>query len=101
MKKRLRGIQLFVVLTIALLLPAQSTYLQYDSLTEVNFLFGKATWEDFDQEGLLADRQEKAKAFPSSIFYATGFLVAHPLDELSFLPFPLSSSDQKTFILRC
>ena len=101
MKKGPGEIQIFLFVTVAFLFPAHFPNLQYESLGEVDYLPSKTSWENFDSENLLADSQEKAKAFPFSIFCLTGFLGANPLDELFSLPFPLSSRDQKTFILRC
>jgi len=101
MKKRFKGIQIFLVIAISFFAPVSSTYGHYYSLAAADFISHNPKLENFDQEYLSAANQSGWKVFGSGGFLK-GF---HPLTCLFGQSFHLlsqvSSPDQKTLVLRC
>ncbi len=56
-------IKILLAVGISLLLAAYPGYLQYNSLVEIDFLSTHPSFENIDQENLLADEQNKVKIF--------------------------------------
>ncbi len=56
-------IKFLLAVGISLLLAAYPGYLQYNSFVEIDFLSTHPSFENLDQENLLADEQSKTKIF--------------------------------------
>ena len=101
MKKRLKKIQIFLVIAISLSILMSSTYCQYYTLAAADFLSSDLNFETYDQEILLAAYQSELKSFGSSGF-SNGFLLTpHLLGQSLRFFSQLLSLDQKILILRC
>ena len=101
MKRRLKKIQIFLVIAISLSILVSSTYCQYYTLAAADFLSPDLNFETYDQEILLAACQSELKSFGSSGF-STGFLLVAQLFGQSFHSLSqVLSLDQKALILRC
>jgi hypothetical protein len=102
MKSRLRKSQPFLLVSaICFLLAVCPAYLQYNDLTEIDFLSPYPSFENLDQENSLADEQSKTKVFvlnPSPEIFLLGIFFREQLPRLSYQIFSLG---QATAILRC
>jgi hypothetical protein len=101
MKRRQKGIQIFLVIAISLSILVSSTYCQYYILAAADFLSSDLNFENYDQEILLAAHQSELKSFGFS-GGSNGYLLVAHLFSQSFHSFSqVLSLDQKTLILRC
>jgi len=101
MKRRQKGIQLFLVIAISLSVLASSLYSQYYTLAAADFLSPDLNFESYDQEILLAACQSELKSFGSS-GVSNGFLfVAQLFVQFFYPPSQVLSLNQETLILRC
>jgi hypothetical protein len=101
MRKRLKGIQIFLVIAIPLFILAFPGHLRYTGLSQAKFISSDLTVENPDQEEKLPDNEKELKAYRPSILLMI-FLLGISLFEQSSYLFPRSLSLlQKTPILRC
>jgi hypothetical protein len=102
MKSRRRKSQPFLLVTaICFLLAVCPAYLQYNDLTEIDFLSPHPSFENLDQENSLADDQSKIEVFvlnASPEIILLGIFFGEQIARLSFQIFSL---DHPTAILRC
>ncbi|HXZ38666.1 MAG TPA: hypothetical protein VEL68_21730 [Thermodesulfobacteriota bacterium] len=63
MRTKLQRIKFLLAIGISFLLAAYPAYLQYNSFIEIDFLSTHPSFENIDQENLLADEQNKVKIF--------------------------------------
>jgi hypothetical protein len=56
-------IKFLLAIGVSFLLAAYPAYLQYNSFIEIDFLSTHPSFENLDQENLLADEQNKVKIF--------------------------------------
>jgi hypothetical protein len=56
-------IKFLLAVGVSFLLAAYPAYLQYNSFIEIDFLSTHPSFENLDQENLLADEQNKVKTF--------------------------------------
>jgi hypothetical protein len=101
MKKRLRRIQIFLVIAISLLFLALPTYLYCTNLSQTKSVSSDLTFENQDQEEGLADNEKELQVYGSSALLII-FDLGTNLFEQSFHLFSQTLSlDQKPFVLRC
>jgi hypothetical protein len=108
LKKRLltmwmkpQRIKFLLAMGISFLLAAYPAYLQYNSFIEIDFLSTHPSFENLDQENLLADEQNKVKTFvvnSSPELFLLGIFSAEPFPPHSF---QVLSPRQPASILRC
>lgn len=101
MNRRLKEIQIFLVIAISLSILVSSIYSQYYTLASADFLSPDLNFETYDQEILLAASQGELKSFGSSGFSNGFLLVAHLLRQPFLFSPQVLSLDQKALILRC
>ena len=101
MKKRFKGIQIFLVIAISFSALVSSTYYEYYTLAAADFIAVNLKLEAFDQDYLSAANQNEWKSSRLGSF-SQDFQLAPLLFGLpSHLPFRVRSLDQKTLVLRC
>ena len=101
MKRRQKGIQIFLIIAISFSILVSSTYCQYYILAATDFLSPDLNFEIYDQEILLAASQSELKSFGFS-GGCNGLLLVACFFVQSFHPFSeVLSLNQKTLILRC
>ncbi len=88
MDSRFRKVQPFLlVFAICLLLGVCPAYLQYNDLTEIDFLSPHPSFENPDQENLLSDDQSRSKisvlTFSPEISLF-GYFFSEPISRVSF-----------------
>ncbi len=101
MRTKLQRIQYLLAIGISLVVAAYPVYLQYNSFMEIDFLSPHPSFENLDQDNLLADEQSKIKIFvlnPSPEVFQPGFLIEEQLPSPSFQVFSLL---EPAAILRC
>jgi hypothetical protein len=101
MKKRLKIIQIFLVIPISLFILALPAYLRCTNLSATKFASSDLGFENPDQENGLPDNENELKVFRPAAFF-TIFLLGTNLSEQSSHFFSQTLSlCQKTFVLRC
>lgn len=88
-------------MAISFFLLLHPAYLQYNNLVEVDFFSSNPTFENLDQEDMLADQQSKVKVLASSISTVIFLLRINLVAQLPRLSFQIFSFDHQTYILRC
>jgi hypothetical protein len=101
MKIRFKSIRPFLAVYISLLFLLCPAYLQYDDLTEIDFLSSQPSFENFDLDNLIADKNTKTK-----VHVSISSLLISPLDFSSFgqslhLSADVFSLVQPILVLRC
>ena len=94
-------IQFLLAIGISFVIAAYPVYLQYNSFIEIDFLSPHPSFENLDQENLLADEQSKTKIFVLNSYpevFLLGIFFEEHLPRLSFRVFSLH---QPASILRC
>ena len=101
MKKRLKRIQIFLIIAICFFILAFPAYLRCTKLSQTKFVSSDLSFENPDQEEGLPDNEKELKVFGPTAFF-TLFLLGTNLFELSSHLFSQSVSlRQKTLFLRC
>jgi len=101
MKKRLKGIQIFLVIAISFFILALPAYLRCTRLSQSKFLSSDLRFEDPGQEERLPDSEKELKVHGSGallIIFDLGTNLFEQTFHLFSRGLPLH---QKTFILRC
>jgi hypothetical protein len=101
MRTKSQRIQFLLAIGISFVIAAYPVYLQYNSFIEIDFLSTHPSFENLDQENLLADEQSKSKVFvlnSSPEVFLFGIFFEEQLPRLSFRVFSLN---QPASILRC
>jgi hypothetical protein len=101
MKKRLRRIQIFLVIAISLLFFALPAYLNCNKLSQTKFVSSDLTFENQDQEEGLPDNEKELKVHGSSAFLIIFDLGTNLFEQSSHLFSQTLSLDQKPFVFRC
>jgi hypothetical protein len=101
MKNRPEKIYFFLAILLSFLLIACSVYAHYDELIEIDLLSSHPTFENPDLEGLVADKQNKAKIFVQSASPVICFSGFFCLEQLPHFSSPILFSPRSTSILRC
>lgn len=101
MKNRPERIQSFLVIMISFFLVVYPVYFQYNNLIEIDFFSPNPTFENLDQENLLADEQNKIKIFVRSFSPVTSLFCFFCIGQLLRLSFQSFSLDQPISVLRC
>ncbi len=98
MKRKLKT-QIILVITICLLLPLHSVYMDYYVLIEADFLSADPKFENTDLDCLLVCEKQKITALTgfSYAFWVAGNLIGR----LSSFYFPVTFPQVKTLVLRC
>ena len=100
MNRKQKGIQIFLVISFFFFFSVFPAISLYNNCVETDFPSAKPTFENLDQDYLLANEQNKSFAFgigPSFII----FLETYLFQQLPYPSFLISSLDQKLFALRC
>jgi hypothetical protein len=101
MKNKPEKLFTFLAIFIASLLMACSVYSHYNELIEIDSLSTHSSFENPDPEGLLADKQNKAKSLTQSsslLFCFSSFFRMEPLPLFSS---PIPSTVESISVLRC
>jgi len=101
MKNKRERIYSFLAILISFLLIACSVYAHYDELIEIDFLSSHPSFENPDLEGLVGDKQNKAKIFvqsPSPVICFSSFFC---IEQLPHFSSPILSSPRSISVLRC
>jgi hypothetical protein len=101
MKNKREKLSTFLALLISFLLIACSGYSHYNKLMEIDFLSSHSSFENPDLEGLLADKQDKAKIFVQSSSSVNGSLSFFGIEPFPQVSSPILSSLGSISILRC
>jgi hypothetical protein len=101
MKNWPEKISFFLAILISFLLIASSVYAHYDELIEIDLLSSHPTFENPDPEGLIADKQNKAKIFVQSPSHAICFSSFFTSEELPHFSSPILFSPPSISNLRC
>ena len=101
MRMRPQRIQFLLAIGISFIIAAHPIYLQYNSFNEIDFISAHPSFENLDQENLLADEQNKTRIFllnscPEVFLLGISFEV-----QLLRLSFGILSPHQTASILRC
>ena len=101
MKKRFRGIRVFLILALVFSILALPAYRRYNKSPRIGSVRFNLAFEISDQEEELSNKQKESKGFGPTAFLTVFLLVTKLLDQ-SFDLFPLLLSlHQETPILRC
>jgi hypothetical protein len=101
MKKRFKGIQIFLVIAISLFILALPAYLRCTRLSQTKFVSSDLSFANPVQEEGLPDNEKELKVYGPSILLII-FLLGTNLFELSFHLFPkIISLRQRIVVLRC
>ena len=101
MKNRPEKIYFFLAILLPFLLIACSVCAHYDELIEIDFLSSHPTLENADIEGLVADKQNRAKIFVQSAPPVICFSMFFFIDQLPQSFSPILSSPLSISVLRC
>jgi len=101
MRMKPQKIQFLLAIGISFIIAAHPVYFQYNSFDEIDFLTAHPSFENLDQENLLADEQSKKRIFllnscPEVFLLGIFFEV-----QLLRLSFGILSPHQTASILRC
>jgi hypothetical protein len=101
MKKRFKGIQIFLVTAISLSIVALPAYLRCAQLSQTKFVSSDLSFENPDEEEGLPDNEKELKVYGPSALLIMFFFGFNLFEQSSHL-FPRSLSlRQKTSVLRC
>jgi hypothetical protein len=101
MKKRFKGIQIFLIIAISLFILALPAYLRCTQMSQIKFVSSDLGFGNPVQEEGVPDNQKELKAY-RQITLLIIFLLGANLFELSFHLFPQASSlRQRIIVLRC
>jgi hypothetical protein len=101
MEKRLKGIQIFLVIAISLFILALPAYLRCSQLSQTKFVSSDLGFENPAQEEGVPNNEKELKVY-GPITLLIIFLLGTNLFELSFHLFPQALSlRQRIVVLRC
>jgi hypothetical protein len=101
MKKRFKGIQIFLVIAIFVFILAPPAFLRYSNLSDAKFLSPDLGFENPDRENSPPDNESALKVFGPAAFFILFILGTHLFEQSSHF-FPQSFyMRHKTFGLRC
>lgn len=101
MRTKPQRIKFLLAIGIAFFIVAYPAYLQFNRFIEIDFLSPHPSFENLDQENLLADEQSKTRLFilkSSPEVFLLGIFLEEQLLRLSFQIFPFN---HPVSILRC
>lgn len=101
MKKRFKGIQIFLAIAISFSIPVFSAYSNYYILMEADFLRTILNYENPDQENLLTNCRKELNVFGPEQFFTQLPIETDPLKKFFNCSFQTHSLDQQVLILRC
>ena len=99
MNRKQKRIQTFLAISFFFFSSFFTAYLYYNDCVETDFPSDKPTFENLDQDYLLANQQNKSLVSGQSTSFF--ILETYLFRQLSHLSFRISSLDQKLFVLRC
>jgi len=101
MIRRVKVIQISLILSISFFILVLPAYHRYCTLLEADLFPIDLSIENPDREVLLVDREDNAGMFVSCVFSIVLLPVATVLNQLSSFSFQISSFGQRGSILRC
>lgn len=101
MKKRLKRIQVFLVIVISFFVLGFTAYFHYCNLAGVDFHSPDLSFENPDQDNLLIDHLNELKIFGSNGLSDVFLLTRNILEQLPLIGFEKPSLEQNTVTLRC
>jgi len=99
MNRRQKGIQILLAMSFFFFFLVFPAFLHYNNCVETDFPHSKPTFENLEQDYLLADQQDKLETLRPSTF--TMIMEITLSEKILFFSFQNPSRDQKTIILRC
>ena len=102
MKRRLKGIQIVLVVVIVVSIPVFSTYLYFNCLADADLLSSTLNFENFDQELVSwAEQQYPLMVCGLDSFSTLFFPDRNISNQVRYVSFQESATFEKTSILRC
>jgi hypothetical protein len=101
MKNKPEKLYAFLAILILFLLIVCPAYSHYNELIEIDFLSSHSSFENPDLEGLLADKQNKAKIFVQSSSSVNCFSSFFCIEQFPRVSSPILSLIGPISILRC
>jgi len=101
MKKRFKGIEIFLVIAISLFILALPAYLRCTQLSQTKFVSSDLSFENPGQEEGLPDNEKELKVYGPSILLIIFLLSTNLLEQSSYLFSRAFSLRQRIVVLRC
>ena len=101
MKKRFKGIQIFLVIAISLFILALPAYLLCAKLSQTKFVSTDLSFENPDQEERLPNNERELKVYGPSAFLIIFRLGPNLFEQSSYLISQALSLRQGIVVLRC
>jgi hypothetical protein len=98
---RAERIRSILLILIAFLLAASPAYFLHNDLVEIDFLSPHHSFENPDQENLLADKPDIQKILAQSLSSFISISSFSSIEQLPRLSFDIFSADRRIPILRC
>jgi hypothetical protein len=99
MNRKQKKIQIFLAISFFFFFSVFPAFSLYNNCVETDFPHSKPTFENLDQDYLLANQQNKLEILGPSTF--TMIMEITLSEKFLFFSFQKSSHDQKTITLRC
>ena len=101
MKKRFKGIQLFLVIAICLFVVMLPAYLRCNQLSQTKLISSDLSLENPDQEDGLPDNEKELKVYGPSTLLIIFLLGITSFEQSSYLFSQAPSLRQRIVVLRC
>jgi len=101
MKKRFRGIQIFLVTAISLFILALPAYQRCTQLSQTKFVSSDLSFENPDQEEGLPDNEKELKVYGPSTILIILLCGINFFERSSHLFFQIIPLGQRIVVLRC
>jgi len=101
MKKRFKGIQIFLAISISLFILALPAYLRCTNLSQTKFISSDLSFENPGQEEGLPNNENELKVWGPNAFFIKFLLGINVSEQPSHLFHPSLSLHQRAFVLRC
>lgn len=93
--------QIFVALTISLLIFLFPAYLRFADLADDDLFSSDLSFENPDEDNPLIDQHKGSKVFVSATFFDISFLEINTFEYIPRFSFLIDPFDQRPFVLRC
>jgi len=101
MKKRFKGIEIFLVIAISLFILALPAYLRCTQLSQTKFVSSDLSFENPGQEEGLPDNEKELKVYGPSALLIIFLLGTNLFEQSSYLFSRALSLRQRIVVLRC
>jgi len=101
MKKRFKGIQIFLVIPISFFILALPAYLRCTQLSQTKFVSSDLSFENSDHEEGLPDNEEELRVYGPSVCFIIFLLGINLFEQSSYLSPRSLLLRQRIVVLRC